>query len=141
MPHRLKVLLIEDDTLDTETIRQALTDIEPDHVLLTAHDGEQALKILREQEIPYPYIILLDLSLPKIDGFTVLQELRREPLLRRSVVFIVTGSAADAHKQRTYQEGIAGYLLKERLGSRYEHLAAFLVAYHRIIEYPLRSES
>lgn len=141
MPHRLKVLLVEDDELDVETIRQALTDADPGHVLTTASNGEEALMLLRNQEIQSPNVILLDLSLPRMDGVAFLQELRQEPLLRQCIVFVVTGSSADFHKQRTYQEGISAYLLKDRLGARYEHLAEFLVTFHRIVEYPLHSQN
>lgn len=139
MHRRINILLIEDDLVDAAGIEEVLRQ-ERQFPLTVVNDGEAALVALRgergQSPLPRPYLILLDLSLPKMDGFAFLQALRQDPILKTSIVFAVTGSKADADKRKTYQQGIAGYLPKGNVGERFQELAAFLVTYCSLVEFP-----
>lgn len=137
MHPKINILLIEDNIDDATGIAQALGQY--DWFALTAVDnGEAALSILRGEggQIPFPrpYIILLDLYLPKIDGFAFLQALRQDPNLRSSIVFVITFSVSNVNKIRTYHNGIAGYFPKEKLGSQFEKLGSFLASYCPLVQ-------
>ncbi len=127
----LNILLIEDEALDAQRISHALA-TEPKFTVTTVSDGAAALTLLREQKIGWPYLILLDLVLPNLDGFAFLQELRSDARLRTTIVFVLTASTADKNKRRAYSLGIAGYLVKTAL----PQLRALLAAYSDIIEFP-----
>ena len=81
-----------------------------------AHDGIDALDMLRgtngRERLPRPYLILLDLNMPRMDGVEFLIELRKDQDLKKSIVFVMTTSGADEDKVKAYNLGVAGYILK-----------------------------
>jgi chemotaxis family two-component system response regulator Rcp1 len=94
-----EVLLIEDNPGDAELINDALqTSTMPTHISL-AMDGDQAVAFLNHgagyESAPRPDLILLDLNLPKRDGFEVLKEIKAHPVLSRIPVVILTSSQAE----------------------------------------------
>lgn len=137
---RVNVLLIEDDPADIAAIRQALKDPTERFQLTVVDSGEAALNVLRghkgEPPLTRPYLILLDLYLPKMDSLQFLQELRHDLLLKTSIVFVITRSMADANKLTTYQKGIAGYVTKGKVGRCFKGLASLLNAYSAFVEFP-----
>ncbi|MBP2433978.1 MULTISPECIES: response regulator [Bradyrhizobium] len=68
---RKRVLLIDDDETFRYVMRQIISN-EPRYEFIEASDGDEGLKVAREQR---PDVIILDLQMPTVDGFTVLQEL------------------------------------------------------------------
>jgi two-component system, chemotaxis family, response regulator Rcp1 len=92
----MEVLLVEDDLEDAgltiETLRESRV---PCRVSLV-RDGEEALAFLRREahfaRVPRPDMILLDMQIPKIDGRTVLAQVRGDPELRRIPVVVLTAS-------------------------------------------------
>lgn len=69
-----KILIVEDDTDLRKILAGNLA--KRNYIILEAEDGEQALKTIRQDE---PNLILLDLLLPKVDGFEVLETVRKSP--------------------------------------------------------------
>ena len=113
------VLLVEDDPNDVTLTQRAFERaglINPLHVLT---DGEQAIGYLsgeglyadREQH-PLPLLMLLDLKLPKVSGFEVLEWLRRVPNIRRLPVVVLTSSDQSPDINRAYDHGANSYLVK-----------------------------
>ncbi|MEP5133509.1 response regulator, partial [Nonlabens ulvanivorans] len=68
---RLKVLLIEDDTIEVMKMHRALSTLNEKHSIVEANNGETALSILEKKD-QLPDIILLDLNMPKINGIEFL---------------------------------------------------------------------
>lgn len=137
MLSKMNVLLIENNDADIENLCLHLTPF-ANHLSLTiVKDGETALAILRGQpphvRLQHPYLILFDLNLPSMDGFTFLDELRRDPELRTCIVFVLTESGDDATITMAYKCGIAGCFSKAKLDAQF---AQFLVAYSVIVEFP-----
>jgi DNA-binding NarL/FixJ family response regulator len=81
-------------------------------------------------------VILLDLSMPRMNGTEFLEEVRRDADLRRSVVFVLTTSDADEHKVQAYDLGVAGYILKANPANAFLEASALLETYWRVIEFP-----
>lgn len=140
MHWRINILRVEDDLMDVAAIDKALEQVGRPFLLIVVHDGESALKVLRGEQgqspLSQPYLILLDLYLPKVDGFAFLHTLRQDPSLRNSIVFVVTGSRTDVDKRKTYQQGIAGYLPKANVGEHFHELVTFLDTYCNLVEFP-----
>ena len=108
--------------------------------MIIAEDGLEALDILRgrspEKRISYPYIILLDLNMPRMNGFEFLPELRDDQALLSAVVFVLTTSDAPSDRERAYRENIAGYMVKAAVGPQFSRLANFLDEYRASVLLP-----
>ena len=101
-----EILLIEDNPGDVELIREALQAGRLMNRISVAPDGEQALAFLNRslgfEHAPIPDLILLDLNLPKKNGFEVLKEVKDNPALKRIPVVILTSSQAERDILKSY---------------------------------------
>ena len=102
----VNLLLVEDNQADIRLMRENLKAIQIPTHLEVVTDGEPALCFLRRQA-PYenavrPDFILLDLHLPRKDGFAVLRELEQDPGLRDIAVVVCLGSGLDAERVKEY---------------------------------------
>jgi CheY-like chemotaxis protein len=136
----VSILLVEDDDVTAESVIRSLRKHEVDWPVVVAEDGGKALEILRaghaSQRIDKPHLVLLDLNMPGMNGFEFLQALRVDPLLRETVVFILTTSNSEADRARAYQECIAGYLVKSDVGPQFSKLARLLLEYRSAVTFP-----
>lgn len=113
------ILLVEDNPDDQELTLRALKKNNVKNEVVVAHDGVQALDYLfgrgefvgRDTSI-LPQIVFLDLKLPKVDGLTVLQEIRANELTRLLPVVILTSSTEDQDKINGYGLGANSYVRK-----------------------------
>ena len=136
------LLLIEDDEVDAEAVQRGFRKQRISNPFTIVGNGVEALAKLRETgagRLPKPYMILLDINMPKMNGLEFLKELRADPELRRSVVFVLTTSNRDEDKVAAYDAHVAGYLLKSRAGEDFVNLINMLDAYWRIVEFPQES--
>jgi CheY-like chemotaxis protein len=81
-------------------------------------------------------LILLDLNMPRMGGLEFLAELRSDPELRRSIVFVMTTSAAEEDRFRAYDSHVSGYVLKHGPASSFIDALTMLEHYWRVIEFP-----
>ncbi|MDQ3249827.1 MAG: response regulator, partial [Chloroflexota bacterium] len=135
------ILLVEDDDVDAEAVVRAFKKQKINNPFTIVHDGIEALNALRgaggQRRVPRPYLILLDINMPRMNGLEFLQQLRQDPTLRRSVVFVLTTSRRDEDIMSAYDEQIAGYILKSKAGEHFTHLINMLDAYWRVVEFPV----
>ena len=110
------VLLIDDDRICRQGVKRAFQKAALTNPIFEAGNGLEALEMLRgtngHKTIPRPFTILLDLNMPQMTGHEFLDELRDDPDLRDSCVFVITTSANKADLERCYQKNIAGYVMK-----------------------------
>jgi CheY-like chemotaxis protein len=109
-----QILLVEDNPYDALSVLKALGDNSL-YDLTAIEDGVQAMAYLRRQEpytyVPRPDLILLDLKLPKKDGFAVLAEIRADEHLKHIPVAVVT--AYDLDSQQSAILNVDGVVKKE----------------------------
>ena len=109
-------LLIDDDRVNLVATERAMARLGLKNPIRTAHDGLDALALLRGEDgrdpVTTPYVILLDINMPQMDGFELLDELRSDPALADAVVFILSSSNAKADVMRAYRRNVAGYIVK-----------------------------
>jgi CheY-like chemotaxis protein len=136
----VSILLVEDDALDVKAVKLALRELKIANPLYCAKDGIEALEMLRGENglarNNIPYIILLDLNMPRMDGLEFLDELRADPALKRSVVIVMTTSAAEEDRVRAYDRNVAGYVLKHSTAHTFLQTVTMLDGFWRIIEFP-----
>ena len=136
----LHILLVEDDEIDAEAIVRAFRRQQLTYSLTRASDGFEALHLLRGQNgynpVSQPHLIFLDLNMPRMNGIEVLQELRQDPQLKRSIVFVLSTSDRPEDKMAVYNEQAAGYLVKSRVGQDFLSMIHLLDSYWRVVEFP-----
>jgi CheY-like chemotaxis protein len=136
----IHILLVEDDEIDAEAIMRGFFSQRIANPFTLVPDGIEALNALRGQNgharVPRPYMILLDINMPRMNGLEFLEAVRADPELAQSVVFVLTTSNRDEDMMAAYQQHIAGYLLKARAGKDFIDLISLLDAYWRIVEFP-----
>ena len=137
----VRLLLIEDDDVDVMAIRRALEKNQGVYDLSLAKDGIEGLDILRgtngHQRFARPNIILLDLNMPRMGGLEFLDEIRGDPNLCDSIVFVMTTSNSDEDRCEAYSRNIAGYILKSNIDNEFSDTILMLTFYWAAVELPL----
>jgi CheY-like chemotaxis protein len=114
------VLLVEDSALDEELLQRSFRKLKIANPVTVVHNGYEALDALRgtagHERLPRPYLILLDINMPRMNGLEFLQVIRNDNELQHSVVFLLLGSERDKDRFAAYSAQVAGFLLKERIG-------------------------
>ncbi len=137
MQHKvITVLLVDDDEVDIMGVERAFKRSKIKNPIVTAKDGIDALEKLRGKKVARPYLILLDLNMPRMNGLEFLDAIRGDPELKDSVVFVLTTSKAEQDKWEAYQRNIAGYIVKENVGEEFLDAVSLLDIYWRIVELP-----
>src|ERR1700724_1143878 len=92
----LNVLLVDDDDVAAEAVTRNLRKHDVACRIVVAEDGQGALNILRgtdpDRQIRKPFVTLLDLNMPRMNGFEFLEEIRRDKALHDAVIFVLTTS-------------------------------------------------
>lgn len=107
----LKILLIEDDTIEVMKFNRVLSNLSLQYEILEANNGEEALELLHDTS-KRPDIIVLDLNMPKLNGLEFLSILKKDAVLKYIPAIILTTSNNHKDLLECYKIGIAGYILK-----------------------------
>lgn len=134
----VSILLVEDDDIDAMGVERAVKKMRLANPIYRARDGIEGLEMLRNNAVEQPYLILLDLNMPRMNGIEMLKELRSDPKLTTSIVFVLTTSKDDEDKLAAYSEHIAGYIVKSHLDKGFTELVQLLDHYWRLIEMPVQ---
>ncbi len=102
-----KILAVDDEK---HIVRLVQVNLErAGYTVVTANDGKEALQKVAEEN---PDLVVLDVMMPYMDGFEVLQNLRRSPATRDIPVIMLTAKAQDADVFKGWQSGVDCYLTK-----------------------------
>ena len=137
----IEILLLENNPAD---LRLFLLTMPTLHHITVAESGSQALDILfrrgKYSQTPAPHLIVMDLYIPTVNGFEVLNTVKSNSVLRSIPVVIWSNSSAPEDVQRAYDLGASAYLVKpgewETLESRLTALARFWLDH---VAYPSRA--
>jgi two-component system response regulator len=112
------ILLVEDDGNDVTLALHAFRRAGLDVVVEVARDGEEALHFLHLDDdalpgpAPRPRVIFLDLKMPRVDGWDVLERIRQDEHTREIPVVVVSSSRRPEDVQRSYRLGANSFLMK-----------------------------
>ncbi len=101
-------ILVVDDNSDAVTILTAILK-KGGYTVSIARDGEEALRKATEKR---PALILLDLMMPKLDGFEVCRRIRDDPALRDTIIFFLSAKGDRSSKTEAIILGVSEYIIK-----------------------------
>ncbi|MGE5223201.1 MAG: response regulator [Omnitrophica WOR_2 bacterium] len=116
----ISILMAEDDADDRLLSGEALEEAHLANDLYFVEDGEELIDFLchtgkyagKDDSVPRPGLILLDLNMPRKDGREALEEIKKNPDLKRIPVVVLTTSKAEEDIIRSYDLGVSGYITK-----------------------------
>ena len=135
------VLVVDDDEVDVMAVRRSFQSLHIPNAIVEANNGIEALEIMRgaagRPKLAPPYLVLLDLNMPIMNGIEFLDEVRSDPDLSMTVVFVLSTSNADEDRLTCYERHISGYVLKHRHGQSFVESMSMLEHYWRVVEFPV----
>lgn len=138
--NEVKFLLVDDDEIDVMSIKRAFAKLRIANEMVVAGDGVEALEILRgengQQKIEPPYLILLDLNMPRMNGLEFLEVVRGDPDLKNALIFVLTTSTAEQDRVAAYDKHVAGYIVKSRTEASFSEALDMINHYWRVVEFP-----
>ncbi|MGJ8564872.1 MAG: response regulator [Alphaproteobacteria bacterium] len=134
--HPVTFLIVDDDDVDYQAIRRALKKISIYNPTRRAVDGLDAINILKgesgQEKLEGAVIIMLDLNMPRMNGHEFLKTISEDSDISDIEVFVMTTSDRDDDIVGSFQNGVAGYIVKsdmlESLREAFEDHAS-----HRLI--------
>ena len=118
-PEQRLMLMAEDDDNDVFFVERALRQAQITHPVRRVRNGEEAIAYLRgdgqyrdRDQFPLPQFLLLDLKMPRKNGFEVIEWVRQQPGLKRLPIVVLTSSREDPDVNRAYELGANTYLVK-----------------------------
>jgi CheY-like chemotaxis protein len=136
----VSLLIVDDDDIDAIALERALRKLRLLNSVFRARDGREALELLRGRIVPAPYIILLDLNMPRMNGLEFLEALRTDPRLTHVVVFVLTTSKSDEDLVAAYRKHVAGYVFKQHMDRDFLEVMGLIEHYWRLVELPVTKE-
>lgn len=138
--NQIQVLLVDDDDVDVDVVKRGFRKHKIANPIVVAQDGIEAIDILRgtegRQPLPRPYVILLDLNMPRMNGIEFLKIVRQDPKLRDSIVFVLTTSENESDLLQAYREHVAGYMVKSQVGPSFKSAIDMLSQYWTVVVLP-----
>ena len=122
----VEILLVEDNEDDAVIIQEVFSDMRLATLINVVRDGEEALAYLprtgKYKVVRMPDIVLLDINMPKKNGFEVLEEIKKDPRLQSLPVIMLTTSHREEDIVRSYAKGACSYIHKLVDLDQFKHL-------------------
>jgi CheY-like chemotaxis protein len=132
------LFVIEDDDIDYMSIKREFKSRKIANPILRAKDGVEAFELLESDKVIRPFIILLDLQMPRMNGLEFLTKLRAHEKYKNSVVFILTTSQDEQDIFDSYQLNTAGYFIKDEVGEGFIGIVDILDGYWKVVHLPMK---
>lgn len=142
MSETMNIFLVEDNDLDAEILERAFRKSGTSVSITRAKDGVEALDMLMQDTgarvLPKPYIILLDINMPRMNGHELLAHIRANTEIDNVPVFVFTTSASKTDIDRAYSNRINGYIVKPDGLSGLNDVLELLDRFWKVCELPAR---
>lgn len=143
MPNeKVSILLVDDDEVDIRVVLRAFRKLNLEESVTVVRSGTAALLALRGKNgyrrTRRPCLVLLDLKMPRMSGLQVLEEIRKDPQIRDTIVFVFSTSCADEDRRAAFHHNVAAYLVKSQDDERAIEL---VTRYIQVAEFPPEIEA
>lgn len=112
----MKLLVVEDNDLDVIVLQRLMRRMSVNFPVVRARNGEEALNILRskeeEDQLVPPFIMLVDINMPRMNGFELLEELANDDIVSQVPIYIMSTSNNPRDTEKAHEFSIRGYLIK-----------------------------
>lgn len=136
---RRPILLVDDNEDDVFIMQTVFRKVGISNPVQVLKNGEEAIHYLSgegayadRERFPIPTVILLDLNMPRVNGFEVLSWIRQQPTLKRIIVEVITASSRPGDVERAFDAGANSYFIKP---SRMEELIEMMSAWYRLMNF------
>lgn len=129
------LFVVDDDDVDVMGIERALKKLKKDNPVIRAKDGLEGLSMLQDGQIPKPFLILLDINMPRMNGINMLKKVRVDKELSDSIVFMLTTSQDQNDKMSAYKQHVAGYIVKRQMRDSFVGVMDMLDHYWNTVEF------
>ncbi len=102
-----KILLVEDEEIIRDLLQRKLT--QEGYEILVSRDGEEGLKLMRKTK---PDLILLDIIMPKMGGFELMEEMQKDKELKKIPIIVISNSGQPVELDRAQRLGAKDWLIK-----------------------------
>lgn len=136
----VSILMVEDDEIDITIFKRCLKKEKISNPFYYVKNGEEALSVLRNQhsdiKLAKPYLVVMDINMPRMNGIECLTEIRNDPDLKDTVVFFMTTSEDEQDVLEAYNLNVAGYMIKSSLGENFLKSVQLIEKYFSAILLP-----
>jgi len=141
MKHKsVSFLIVDDDVVAVMAMKRMIKKLRLLNPISVANDGFAALEILRKAnqpgELQSPFIVVLDLNMPRMSGHEFMKEIRDDPKLSDTIVFVMSTSDSPKDIEEAYQAHVAGYILKDGNHDNFRDALHLLGIYSEIVVVP-----
>jgi len=130
------ILLVEDDNVDAMTVKRAMRDLHASHPVIHSINGEEAMKYLNRADVEKPFLILLDLNMPKMNGIEFLKVIKVHQELKTIPIIVLTTSKEKRDVRESFELGAAGYMVKPVDYSKFVEILSKVMTYWSASETP-----
>ncbi len=130
----VNLLVVEDDEIDVKALLRAFKKLKIANPVTVAKDGIEGWEAI--QALPRPYLLILDINMPRMNGIELLEKIRASEKFHDSIVFILTTSTDDQDKFEAYNLNVAGYMLKSDMGASFIRAIEMVERYWKVVEFP-----
>ena len=130
------ILLVEDDSVDAMTVKRAMRDLHVTNSVIHSVNGEEALKYLTDPDKEKPFVILLDLNMPKMSGIEFLKIVKANANLKMIPVIVLTTSKEKRDVLDSFELGAAGYMIKPVDYAKFVEVLSTVMLYWNASEMP-----
>lgn len=138
----VEVLLVEDDPADVALVQHAFRKHHLTNPVHVVRDGAEALEFVfrtdryASRSDAVPYVVLLDLKLPLVDGIEVLRRIKGDPTTRSIPVIMLTSSREDRDLTECYQLGVNSFIVKPVDFAQFDDIVRQLGFYWLLVNQP-----
>ncbi|MEZ4888177.1 MAG: response regulator [Chitinophagales bacterium] len=130
------ILLVEDDMVDIMTVKRAVKELQINNPLIVARNGEEGVSYLETCREDLPFIILLDINMPRMNGIEFLKIVKQDKTFRTIPIVILTTSQEEQDRYESFHLGVAGYMVKPVHYQQFVELIRMINSYWSISELP-----
>ena len=130
----VNILLVEDDEIDVRAFLWTFEQLKIANPVTVAKDGVEGWEKLKS--LPRPYLIVMDINMPRMNGLELLKKIRDSQECRDSIVFVLTTSTDEQDKFDAYNLNVAGYMVKSDMGTSFNRAISMVENYWKVVELP-----